>query len=253
MQEKCMSKKRFSGVRIRVEGERATHASRVVAERGYTIKQEGRLGDDTGYIIRTVEGPVINLYDTGSILISGNGRREFGSVDELRPPNSNRGMLLLTTAAEDSPELAGMLESWGLPHEHARFSDGDWMRAVATARGQGQHILIDISANPSLRNGSNELADPEVYYGMGLIVARISRDHVTVVCQELVRMPHQGETLDIEVMRYSRNVRELQERMEARMRASGVLGGKRGISSLFTQPVLELGESIATGANDPTS
>lgn len=104
-----MSKKRFNGVRVRVEGERARHASRVVAGRGYTIKQEGRLGDDTGYIIRTVEGPVINLYDTGSILISGNGRPEFGSVDEFRPPDVGTGVLILSADDEALRNLVACL------------------------------------------------------------------------------------------------------------------------------------------------
>lgn len=83
--------KNLTGERQRVDGERAQHAVNIVIQRGHRIKNHGRLLDETGYQIRTYGGPVINLYDTGSITVSGNNRHLITAVlDEASSMGSFR-------------------------------------------------------------------------------------------------------------------------------------------------------------------
>src|SRR5699024_5555556 len=104
------------------DGPRAEYALGVIADRGYTIKHHARLGDDTGYSIRTREGPVINLYDTGSILVSGNGRGQFGDVDALRMPDTSSGVLVVASDDDDALlSLSMQLRGWGHAVEVAFF------------------------------------------------------------------------------------------------------------------------------------
>lgn len=80
---------RRRGPRIRVDGERALYAMEALSRQRLTVRQHGRLRDDTGYQIRTYEGPVINLYDTGTITVTGNYPRLVTDRDSLRVPHDD--------------------------------------------------------------------------------------------------------------------------------------------------------------------
>lgn len=91
-----MSRDKFRGIRRRVEGERAAYAVAAVERKGFTIKHHARLGNDTGYIIRTKEGPVISLFDTGTITVGGNNCALFGERDSLRMPATVKEALAMS-------------------------------------------------------------------------------------------------------------------------------------------------------------
>lgn len=219
-----MSKK-FTGVRRRVEGERARHAVRVIVGRGYKIKSEGRMRDDTGYHIRTAEGPVINLYDTGSILVSGNDRHLFGDVEELKLPESSSGVLILVSADEDAvSDLCEMLSGWGITHNRVDFAAPGWMESVAQARKRGLHVMALVSDAAAVSNHSGQSQFPGVYFGLGLLVARLSREHFTVLSHKAVDMPDKRDMFGATVLRYSNRVGDLQAVLQTRLQSVGING-----------------------------
>lgn len=232
-----MSKKRFTGVRRRVEGERARHAARVIVERGYTIRQEGRLGDDTGYIIRTVEGPVINLYDTGSILISGNNRHQFGSVDELRFPETSAGVLILANEEDGAlQDVTGMLTEWGIAVERVYLGSSTWMTDVANARKRGLHVVMLVSGSSFAVGDARRAADPATYFAFGVLVARLDRQSLTVICDEAVEMPPRSDLLGTVIIRYEGDVSRSGGQLKAHLEQTGVrfgAGGNEAMGPLF--------------------
>lgn len=104
-----MSRKKFKGIRRRVEGNRAAYAVAAVAQKGFTITRHARLGDDTGYTIRTKEGPVINLYDTGTITVTGNNCRLFGERDSLKMPDTVQEALAISSGPGRAPQQLGLV------------------------------------------------------------------------------------------------------------------------------------------------
>lgn len=103
-----MSRKKFRGIRRRVEGDRAAYAVAALERKGYTITRHARLGDDTGYTIRTGEGPVINLYDTGTITVTGNNCRLFGERDSLKMPDTGQETLVTSSRQAGAPQQLGL-------------------------------------------------------------------------------------------------------------------------------------------------
>lgn len=139
--------RKFTGSRKRVEGERADHAVSVIAKRGYTVRDHGRLGDDTGYKILTYQGPVINLYDSGSITVTGNNRHLSGEVDSLRLCDTNPGIIIVASNDDEALLLLSMtLHGWGAIVECALFGQDSWMEAVGQARMRGFHVLVFVSS-----------------------------------------------------------------------------------------------------------
>lgn len=222
--------KKFTGVRKRVECERARYAIRVIEERGYTIKRHSRLGNDTGYYIRTDQGPIVNLYDTGSILISGKNRHRFGNVDALRMPDTSTGIIIAASADDEALlQLSMKIRAWGHGVEFAFFGQRGWMEKVGQARKRGAHVLVLVSSGvQTVADVSARHPDPDVSFGIGVIVARIEREHITVLCHNAVAMPHLGNLIGSEVMRYSAHIQEVDDRLRARLRDAGVRIGAQG-------------------------
>lgn len=81
-----MSSKPDTKIRNRIEGDRAAFAVAAVNAQGLTVDWHARLGDDTGYSVHTHEGPVINIYDTGTITVTGNFPGLLGDRNALRMP-----------------------------------------------------------------------------------------------------------------------------------------------------------------------
>lgn len=81
-----MSRKPDTRIRIRVDGDRAAYAVAAVIGQGLTIDWHARLGDETGYTIHTHQGPVINLYDSGTITVTGNNPGLLSDRNALRMP-----------------------------------------------------------------------------------------------------------------------------------------------------------------------
>lgn len=200
-----MVRKKFNGIRRRVEGERARYAVNTVAEMGFTIIHSDRLGNDTGYAIRTKDGPAINLYDTGTITVTGNNRSVFRDTEKLRMPSSVRDVLIVANLDDEALlHFTMKLRSVGIATSTAFFSTDSWMKRVSTARRRGQHILAHFSVSESDQGyKGNVVATPDGYFGVGLLIARIERDNLTVVCDDALDMPQVEEFLGSSLIRYS--------------------------------------------------
>lgn len=107
-----MTRKKFKGIRRRVEGERAAFAVAAVERKGYTVHRHHRLADDTGYSIYTKEGskvgPVINIYDTGTTVVMGNRCHLFGDRDSLRMPDNFEEAMSMSSREGGAPQQLGL-------------------------------------------------------------------------------------------------------------------------------------------------
>lgn len=196
--------KEFKGIRIRVEGERARHAVAAVTDQGLKVIEQHRLSNDTGYQIRTAEGPVINLYDTGTITVTGSRGYLVRDREALRYSRQVCDVLIVAVHDNDCLMQLGLkLQSMGVSMDAAFFSNTSWMKKVSAARKTGKHVVALVSCNSDTE--SSTLAS-EVYFGIGLLVARIPFEHLTVIHDDTIDFPYAGGLMSRVLISYHRNI-----------------------------------------------
>src|SRR5699024_6466387 len=113
--------------------------------------------------------------------------------------------------------LGHKVQEMGIPVSTAVFSQPSWMKKVALARRRGMHILALISSAAEGESSTETLRDQlDASFGLGLLVARIEREHLTVIWDEEIEMPHVYGLLGPNLIQYQDNISvvdlELRER-----------------------------------------
>ena len=220
----------FKGIRRRVEGERAQFAINAVREQGFTVTGHGRLGNETGYFIRTKEGPAINYYDTGTITVTGTHRHKFRDTEMLRMPDGINSVLIV--AAHDNDDLFQLcvqLQTLGMVVDTAFYSQPTWMKKVALARRRGMHVMAFVSSDSNIEHHNRIL--PDAYFGIGLLVARLQQEHLTVLCDESVRLPEVYGLLGSNLITYGGGIRSVEDQLRVRFAGAGFVTPQDSIAA----------------------
>jgi predicted nucleotide-binding protein len=97
-------------------------AKALLSQKGYSVKEESRLGNDTGTQLRLQSGQIVNVYDSGSINVQGRNPSEIrtllesvaGTASASANGGSRKAFVVYGHDESAKAELEAMLRRWNI-------------------------------------------------------------------------------------------------------------------------------------------
>jgi predicted nucleotide-binding protein len=180
------------------------HARRLLADAGYMIKSEERLGNDTGHCLRLNNGAIVNVYDKGTFNVQGKSTEEVRRLLEGAAPapaaeaaSQNNKVFVVyghDTTARD--QLEATLRRWGLeplildqlPSEGQTIIE----KLVSYTADVGFAVVLatpDDEGHKANRDDEKSYrARQNVVLELGMLLAKLGRQKVAILLKQSDRM-----------------------------------------------------------------
>jgi predicted nucleotide-binding protein len=216
-------------------------AKRLLTEAGIQVHSEERLGNDTGMQLRCDGDSIVNLYDSGSVVVQGKNQKRVREV--LNVPAAARKPAGGTTIASaktqvfvvyghDSSartQLEAMLRRWGLeplildqlPSEgqtiieklESYTSEVGFAVVLATPDDEGNRV--DHADEKAFRARQNVVLE------LGMMLSKLGRKRVAILIKQSEKMERPSDIQGLIYVPFKEDVKETQVVLAKEMSAQG--------------------------------
>jgi len=180
-------------------------AKRRLNSAGCKVTSEERLANDSGFQLRIANGAIVNIYDTGSVVVQGKEKEEVErclevegkvAVARAREATSNKVFVVYGHDTTAKTQLEAMLRRWGLDPlilDQLPSEGQTIIEKLETYTGKVDFAVVlatpdDEGHKANRPDEKSYRARQNVVLELGMLLAKLGRSKVAILLKQSERM-----------------------------------------------------------------
>lgn len=213
-------------------------AKALLAQKGYSVKEESRLGNDTGTQLRFQSGQIVNVFDSGSFNVQGKNPGDIkalldGATGAASASGNSGSRKAFVVYGHDGPaktELEAMLRRWNIePLILDQLPSGGMTIIEKLEQYQDNVAFGVVLATPDdegHRSGHAAekafRARQNVVLELGMLLSRLGRSRVAILIRNPDKMERPSDIQGLIYIPFKDSVKEVALPLAKEMNAQGI-------------------------------